>query len=220
MVRRINKKTMKAFKALMSMVLGAALFSCTVPAQQEVKADEGKNAVIETIMTRRSVRKYQPQAVNRDTMQVIVECGINAPNAINRQAWEVRIVDNPEVIKKLTDLYIKDNPKATEDPNFQNMFRNAPTVAFIANDTTFPFSPVDCGLMAENMILSAWSMGIGSCCLGGPARFMTSNAEAAEYLKEMGFSENYELLLCIGFGYPAETPNAKPRNAEKVKFMD
>ena len=211
---------MKAFKALLGIVCGAAMFGCTAPAQQEVKADEGKNAVIETIMTRRSVRKYQPQAVNRDTMQVIVECGINAPNAINRQAWEIRIVDNPEVIKKLTDLYVKDNPKEAENPNFQNMFRNAPTVAFIANDTTFAYSPVDCGLMAENMILSAWSMGIGSCCLGGPARFMTSNAEAAAYLKEMGFSENYELLLCIGFGYPAETPKAKPRNAAKVKFME
>ena len=88
---------MKAFKALLGIVCGAALFSCTAPAQQEVKADEGKNAVIETIMTRRSVRKYQPQAVNRDTMQLIVECGINAPNAINRQAWEIRIVDNLEV---------------------------------------------------------------------------------------------------------------------------
>ena len=211
---------MKAFKALLGIVCGAAMFSCTAPAQQEVKADEGKNAVIETIMTRRSVRKYQPQAVNRDTMQVIVECGINAPNAINRQAWEVRIVDNPEVIKKLTDLYIQDNPKAAEDPNFLNMFRNAPTVAFIANDTTFAYSPVDCGLMAENMILSAWSMGIGSCCLGGPARFMKANPEANKYLQEMGFSENYDLLLCIGFGYPAEIPKAKSRDAAKVKFMD
>ena len=211
---------MKLFKTLLGIVGVATLFGCSAPTQQEVKNNEGKNVVIETIMTRRSVRKYQPQAVNRDTMQIIMDCGINAPNAINRQAWEVRIVDSPEVIKKLTDLYLKDNPKAAEDPNFQNMFRNAPTVAFIANDTTFPFSPVDCGLMAENMILSAWSMGIGSCCLGGPARFMTSNPEANNYLKEMGFSENYELLLCIGFGYPAETPAAKPRNAAKVKFMD
>ena len=211
---------MKAFKALLGIVCGVAMFGCTAPAQQEVKADEGKNAVIETIMTRRSVRKYQPQAVNRDTMQVIVECGINAPNAINRQAWEIRIVDNPEEIKKLTDLYVKDNPKEAENPNFQNMFRNAPTVAFIANDTTFAYSSVDCGLMAENMILSAWSMGIGSCCLGGPARFMKANPEAKKYLQEMGFSENYDLLLCIGFGYPAETPKAKPRDAAKVKFMD
>ena len=211
---------MKAFKALLGAVFAVSLMGCTPTPQQETKADEGKNAVIETIMTRRSVRKYQPQAVNRDTMQTIVECGINAPNAINRQAWEIRIVDNPEVIQKLTELYLRDNPKEAENPNFKNMFRNAPTVAFIANDTTFAYSPVDCGLMAENMILSAWSMGIGSCCLGGPARFMKSNPEANKYLQEMGFSANYDLLLCIGFGYPAETPKAKPRDAAKVKFMD
>ena len=211
---------MKLFKTLLGILGVASFVSCTTPSQQEIKTDVINNAVIETIMTRRSVRKYQPQAVNRDTMQIIVECGINAPNAINRQAWEIRVVDNPEVIKKLTDLYVKDNPKEAENPSFINMFRNAPTVAFIANDTTFAYSPVDCGLMAENMILSAWSMGIGSCCLGGPARFMKSNPEANKYLQEMGFSENYDLLLCIGFGYPAETPKAKPRDAAKVKFMD
>ena len=211
---------MKTIKTLFGVICVASLFSCTAPAQQEVRKEEGKNAVIETIMTRRSVRKYQPQAVNRDTMQIIVECGINAPNAINRQAWEIRVVDNPKVIKKLTDLYVKDNPKEAENPSFINMFRNAPTVAFIANDTTFAYSPVDCGLMAENMILSAWSMGIGSCCLGGPARFMKSNPEANKYLQEMGFSENYDLLLCIGFGYPAETPKAKPRVKDKIKFID
>ena len=211
---------MKTIKTLFGVICVASLFSCTAPAQQEVRKEEGKNTVIETIMTRRSVRKYQPQAVNRDTMQIIVECGINAPNAINRQAWEIRVVDNPEVIKKLTDLYVKDNSKEAENPSFINMFRNAPTVAFIANDTTFAYSPVDCGLMAENMILSAWSMGIGSCCLGGPARFMKSNPEANKYLQEMGFSENYDLLLCIGFGYPAETPKAKPRVKDKIKFID
>ena len=73
---------MKVLKSLLGIVCGAALFSCTAPVQQEVKTDEGKNQVIETIMSRRSVRKYQPQAVNRDTMQIIVDCGINAPNAI------------------------------------------------------------------------------------------------------------------------------------------
>jgi len=211
---------MNALKYFWGALCALSFIGCSVPASQEVNAGEGKNPVIETIMSRRSVRKYQPQAVNRDTMQLIVECGINAPNAINRQAWEIRIVDNPAVIQKLTDLYVKENPKEAENPNFKNMFRNAPTVAFIANDTSFAYSPVDCGLMAENMILSAWSMGIGSCCLGGPARFMKSNAEANEYLKQMGFSENYELLLCIGFGYPAETPAAKPRDVSKVKFMD
>lgn len=207
-------------KLFLSFLLVGSLVSCSAPVQQESKPCEGKNQVIETIMTRRSVRKYQPQAVNRDTMQMILECGVNAPNAINRQAWEVRVVDNPETIQMLTDLYVKENPKEAENPNFKNMFRNAPTVAFIANDTTFAYSPVDCGLLSENMILAAWSMGIGSVCLGGPARFMKGNTEAAEYLKKLGFSENYELLLCIGFGYPAETPKAKPRDLSKVKFVE
>ena len=212
---------MKVFrKALLSLLCGMALVSCTVPAQQEVKADEGKNTVIETIMTRRSVRKYQPQAVNRDTMQIILECGINAPNAINKQAWEVRVVDNPEFINGITEVFRKVSPKMAEAPDFKNMFRNAPTVVFIANDTTFPFSQVDCGLMAENMMLSAWSMGIGSVCLGSSAHFINNTPEAAPYLEKLGFSENYKTLVCIGFGYPAETPAAKPRDKGKVKFVD
>ena len=212
---------MKVFKkALWGIVCSAALLGCTAPAQQEAKVEEGKNAVIETIMTRRSVRKYQPQAVNRDTMQIILECGINAPNAINKQAWEVRVVDNPEFINGITEVFKKVSPKMAEAPDFKNMFRNAPTVVFIANDTTFPFSPVDCGLMAENMMLSAWSMGIGSVCLGSSAHFINNTPEAAEYLQKLGFSENYKTLICIGFGYPAETPAAKPRDMGKVKFVD
>ena len=212
---------MKVFrKALLSLLFGTVFIACTVPSQQVVEAEEGKNAVIESIMTRRSVRKYQPQAVNRDTMQIILECGINAPNAINKQAWEVRVVDNPEFINGITDVFKKVSPKMAEDPDFKNMFRNAPTVVFIANDTTFPFSQVDCGLMAENMMLSAWSMGIGSVCLGSSAHFINNTPEAAPYLEKLGFSENYKTLVCIGFGYPAETPAAKPRDMGKVKFVD
>lgn len=178
-----------------------------------------KNQVIETIMSRRSIRRYKPQAVEREKMQTIVECGINAPNGMNKQSWAIRIVDNPEYINGITEAYKKANPKAAEDPSFKNMFRNAPTVVFIANDPSYDCSQIDCGLLGGNMILTAQSMGIGSCCLGGPARFMKS-PEAAEYLKKLNFSEGYELLYCIAFGYPDETPAAKPRNAEKVQFID
>ena len=177
------------------------------------------NEVIEAMKSRRAIRKYKPEIVDSKVLEKIIECGVNAPSALNKQSWEIRVVNNPEILEKIKDALVASNPESNPE-EVRDCFRQARTVLFIANDTTFPFSPVDCGLMAENMILSAWSMGIGSCCLGGPARFMTSNAEAAKYLKEMGFSENYELLLCIGFGYPAETPKAKPRNTEKVKFMD
>ena len=184
-----------------------------------------KHSVLEAIHARRSIREYKTTPVEREKLLTVAKAGIAAPNAMNRQAWAVRIVDSKEWIDSCTAAFVesvKGTPLGDHllTDSFRNMFRNAPTVAFIANDTTFAYSPVDCGLMAENMILSAWSMGIGSCCLGGPARFMKSNPEANKYLLEMGFSENYDLLLCIGFGYPAETPKAKPRDAAKVKFMD
>lgn len=199
---------MRNLKQTTFAVLLLPLMACGGGAQQQAQAetpvqDSLKNQVVETIMTRRSVRQYKPQAVEREKMQTIVECGINAPNAMNKQPWEVRVVDNADYINGVTELYKKANPKAAEDPAFKNMFRNAPTVVFIGHDTKSESSPFDCGLLAENMMISAWSMGIGSCCLGSPARFMKT-PEAAEYLQKLGFSEGYELLYCIGFGYPDE----------------
>lgn len=210
------KQTTFAVLLLPLMACGGA--QQQAPAETPVQ-DSLKNQVVETIMTRRSVRQYKPQAVEREKMQTIVECGIDAPNAMNKQPWEVRVVDNADYINGVTELYKKANPKAAEDPAFKNMFRNAPTVVFIGHDTESESSPFDCGLLAENMMISAWSMGIGSCCLGSPARFMKT-PEAAEYLQKLGFSEGYELLYCIGFGYPDEAPAAKPREAAKVKFVE
>lgn len=181
-----------------------------------------RNEVIETILSRRSVRKYKPTPVGRDTMQVIADCGINAPNALNRQSWEIRIVDNKEWLEGLSEIVVKTSPMAaemTKDPSYRNVFRNAPTVAFIAGDSNFSYSPVDCGLLGENMVLAAWSMGIGSVVLGSPVTFFDT-PEAAEYYKTLGFSEGYELLFCISFGYADESPEAKPRDKDKVKFID
>ena len=207
-----------AFAVLLLPLMACGGAQQQAPAETPVQ-DSLKNQVVETIMTRRSVRQYKPQAVEREKMQTIVECGINAPNAMNKQPWEVRVVDNADYINGVTELYKKANPKAAEDPAFKNIFRNAPTVVFIGHDTKSESSPFDCGLLAENMMISAWSMGIGSCCLGSPARFMKT-PEAAEYLQKLGFSEGYELLYCIGFGYPDEAPAAKPREAVKVKFVE
>ena len=215
---------MNYLRAIAGFLCLCTVAGCTssVSQQETVKGVEGMSqseAVVKTIMERRSIRKYKPQPVEREKMQTIVECGVNAPNAMNRQPWEIRVVDNPDFINGVTELYKKEQPKAAEDPNFKNMFRNAPTVVFIGRDVQSGSAEFDCGLLSENMMLAAQSMGIGSCCLGSPAAFMRSPA-AAEYLKQLGFSEGYELLYCIAFGYPDEGPAAKPRDLTKIKFVE
>lgn len=216
---------MKALKLLAAAVGLLVLSGCTFHTSRtetitiDSVAKSDANAVVETIMARRSIRKYKPQAVERDKMQAILECGIHAPNGMGKQSWEVRVVDNPEFIDGLTEIFKKENPEAAERPGFRNMFNNAPTVVFIAYDTTYDLSQVDCGLLGANMILTAQSMGIGSCCLGGPVRFMKSPA-AALYLKKLDFPEKHELLYAIAFGYPDETPVAKPRDLSKVRFVE
>ena len=93
-------------------------------------------------------------------------------------------------------------------------------MVFIARAKSYDFSAYDCGLMAENMMLSAWSMGVGSICLGSPVRFLTDNEACLPILAKLGFSEDYELCLCVGFGYADESPTAKPRDWDKVKYID
>ena len=199
-------------------LLGVMLASCQTKQSKSVN-ETNENQVIETIMTRRSSRKYQPQAVARDTMDIILQCGINAPNGQNKQSWEVRVVDSPALLAEMKEAMAKGHPDMPAEMA-AGCFRGAPTMVFIARDPSYDFSAYDCGLLAENMVLSAWSMGVGSICLGSPVRFLTDNDECQPLIEKLGFSEGYELSLCVGFGYPDETPAAKPRDWGKVKYVD
>lgn len=207
-------------KRLMTFALFAVLMALTTACNGDTsKCDDGKNAVIENIMARRSIRKYKAEPVPREVMDQIIECGINAPNGQNRQSWQVRIVDNPALLAEMSEKMAEAHPKM--DPEMvKGMFRGAPTMAFIARDKFYDFSTIDCGLLAENMILSAWSLGVGSICLGGPVRFLTDNDLCKPYVDMLDFDEDYELCLCVGFGYADEQPEAKPRDPSKVQYID
>lgn len=180
-------------------------------------------AVDNVIMSRRSIRNYKQIPVSRDTLQVILKAGINAPNGQNRQSWEIRVVDNPDTMSEIKAAMSAANPDV---PMAGDSFRNAPVMAFIAADTSYDFSLLDCGMLSENMVLSAWSMGVGSICLGSPVRFLDgsesirSNPEIRKVMDKLGFSEGYQLVLCVGFGYPLESPDAKPRDESKFRFVD
>lgn len=181
-----------------------------------------ENEVINTIMARRSIRAYKPEPVDRAVMDKILKAAINCPNAMNAQPWEIRVVDNPEFIEGTTKIYVekmKNDPRGARmiDSTFVNMYRNAPTVVFIAiNDGRF--SPIDCGILSATMMLAAKSYGIGSVALGGPVEFFKS-AEVAEYYAKLNIPETHHLALVLGFGYPDQDPEARPRDESKIQWI-
>ena len=196
-------------------VVTITLMSCAPSTPQE----NTENAVVEAIMARRSIRQYHAVPVGRDTLMQIMTCGINAANGQNKQSWEVRVVDNPTTLAQIQDLMAAGNTALNPDM-VKGCMRGAPVMVFIARDLNYDFSAYDCGLLAGNMMLAAQSMGVGSICLGSPVRFINDAENSAEILNILGYSENYELCLCVGLGYAAETPAAKPRDINKVKFLD
>ncbi len=183
-----------------------------------------KSGVIETIEARRSIRVYKDTPVEREKLQLLAECGVKAPSALNRQEWEVRIVDSKEWINDCTATYLKaveGTGKAdylTKDPNFKNIFRNAAALIFVAAPEGL-FSGVNVGMLGENMMLAATELGLGTCCLGS-VQMIFSEPSMAEYLASLGFSEDYKLSYALAVGYPDESPDAKPRDMAKVKFLD
>lgn len=214
----------KNFKLFCLSALSILFLSCAEPKKNTDECNLTKEqVVIENLMTRRSIRAYKDEAVPRDIMNKILECGIYAPNGMNKQPWEIRVVDNPEILNALTEAYLagmdEENPfYPKKDSTFRNMFRNAPTVAFVAMEPGMS-TQVDCGLLTGNMVNAAWAYGIGSCIQMAPIGFMKSEA-AKPYLDKLAFSEGYELLLVVGFGYPNETPVAEPRIKEKIRFVE
>lgn len=208
-------------KLLLGIAAALSMTACNENKQQQQTADIYTASVVnDLMMSRRSIRAYKDSVISRETLNEILKYGINAPNGQNLQSYEIRVIDSPALIDSITQAVVKDNPKIAERDGFKNIFVNAPCVVCIACDTQYDMAQIDCGLLGENIILAAWAKGIGSCCLGSSARWILDSPSAKPYLDRMAFSKGYKLLYCIALGYPAETPKAKPRRDDMIKFMD
>jgi nitroreductase len=185
------------------------LMSCGQPANKEKenvndnKQVEAKkeSSAIEVIMNRRSIRSYKPEQIKDDELNTILECGINAPSAMNSQSWEIRVIQNPEILKKIDGSY-----------------HNAPTLIIVACAADNFFSPVDCGLLGQNILLAAEALDIGTCVVGNFTNFLNS-PEGAEVRQSLELPEGYKPLYGIAVGYKNERPDAKPRDKNKIKVI-
>lgn len=186
--------------------------------------DRCQYGVAEAIEARRSVRAYEDKPVEREKLQRLAELGVMAPSAMNNQSWELRIVDSKEWIDGCTKAYltaVEGTGKADymlRDANFKNIFRNASAVIFVGAPDEM-FSEMNIGLLGENIMLAAVEMGLGTCCLGSVMPIFAEPA-LADYLQSLGFSEGYTLRYAIAVGYPAQTPEATPRDLTKISFVE
>ncbi len=177
------------------------------------------NPVLSSMMARRSIRKYLDKPVEHEKLEVIVKCGINAPSGMNRQPWVVRVVEDQKLIADVTEVFKRENAEQVKrDKDFKNMFRNAPNLICICTPANGG-GELDAGLLGENIMLAAQSMGLGTCCLGGPIRFLLSNDKCKFFLDRLDIPADYKLNYIIAIGYPDEQPDAKPRDASKVKYI-
>ena len=159
------------------------------------------NPVLSNIMARRSIRKYLDKPVEHEKLEAVALAGINAPSAMNRQNWAVRIIEDQKVMADV-----------------KGQTRNAPNLICVCAPVDGRFD-LDAGLMGENMMLAAQALGLGTCIQTGPIRFLTTDEKAKAFRDSLDIPEGYKLLYVISIGYPDEQPDAKPRDASKVKYI-
>lgn len=179
---------------------------------------ELNNTVIQTIMARQSIRQYLDKPVEHEKLALIAKCGIHAPNGMNKQPWAVRVVESSDFIKGTTAIFKKEKADmVSRDPKFKNMYRNAPNIIVVA--TPKGSGQVDAGLMGENMMIAAQSLGLGTCCLGSAAGFLNNSGACKPYLEKLNLPQGYEICYVLAVGYPDETPEVKTRDESKIEFV-
>ena len=188
-----------------------------------VTESQKKSGVIDAIEARRSIRAYKDTPVEREKLELLAKCGVMAPSAMNRQEWEVRIVDSKEWIDACTATYLKavegtDKAKYMLTPTFKNIFRNGSAVIFVAAPDGL-FAGENVGCLAQNIMLAATELGLGTCFLGS-VQMIFAEPTMAQHLASLGFSDGYRLRYALAVGYPDEAPEMKERDMSKIKFVE
>ncbi len=201
-----------------------ALVSCRQPKEKTTNM-EHKNMTVENMMSRRSIRSYLPEQVKPEQLDTIIRCAVNAPSALNKQSWEIRIIQKPELLNEINEGFVNyakgqslpGSASRAQEPGF-SVFHGAPTLIIVANDRENAYSPVDCGLLGQNILLSAESMDIGTCVVGSLKAYFDT-PEAEKTIAKLNLPEGYQALYTIALGYKNQRPEAKPREINKVQII-
>lgn len=163
------------------------------------------NETIETLLNRRSIRKYKPEQIKEEELNLILEAGKYAPSGGNQQAAVIIAVQNKDLLKELSKMNAEVIGKDM-DP-----FYGAPTVVFVLADKSKATPIEDACLVLGNMYNAAYSLGIGSCWIHR-IKPMFESIRGQALLKEWGIEGDFVGVGSCLLGYPdCEPPKAAPR---------
>ena len=181
------------------------------------------NEVLETIKSRRSIRKYLPEQIKDEELDMILESAIYAPTGHNDQPWHFTVIQNKELIDEMSAESKKLMAESPVDwmakmgkAEHLHLFYNAPTVVVVSGkkDTVSPFA--DCCAAIQNMLITAESLDIGSCWIG-LVKFFFNDPQNVE---KLNLPENYEPYYAVCLGYKGSSSNVAPeRNIDVVNYI-
>jgi len=151
---------------------------------------------IETILNRRTIRRFKQEAIPREDLVEMVNAGRLAATAGNRQPWEFMIVDDPSLVKDLFASlgWLAGAPEEAQQPT-------AMIVVLLANPKDKWSAYADGGAAIQNMQLAAWEKGIGGCWIGSVAEDTARNL--------LKIPAELKLFSVLALGIPDENPVAE-----------
>lgn len=151
--------TIGIFKVFSAVALTTTLLILGGCNNMETKLEKtGRNAAIDNIFARKSVRAYTPKPVEKPKVDLLIKAAMAAPTAINKQPWAFIVVDDRTILNKLA-----------EELPYAKMAAQAPLAIMVCGDLskalhgeTDQYWMLDCSAASENLLLAAESMGLGA----------------------------------------------------------
>ena len=173
------------------------------------------NEVINSIIKRRSVKKFKDEMIPRETLEKILVAGTYAPTGMNRQSPIMVCITNKEIRYRLSKLNASIMGRDGIDP-----FYGAPVVVIVLADTSVRTYKYDGSLVMGNLMLAADSLGIGSCWIHR-AKEEFETEEGKQILKDLGIEGEYEGIGNCILGYiDGDYPEVRPRKDGYVYFVE
>lgn len=180
------------------------------------------NETLKSIRNRRSTRAFLPEQLKENEVKNIMDAGIYAPSATNKQPWHFTVIQNKDLLDRLSDAFKVLASKSDNEyirrfganDNF-HVFYNAPTVVLVSGDKNNDYASVDCAAAVENMLIAAESLEIGSCWVGLTA-YLLNSEEGKEFVKELGIPEGFNQIHSVCLGYKRIIITTAPARKENT----